>query len=90
MNGRESAWWEDSCKTWDNEEHNYSTTESLSPAGISVRITFTEYGEFTSYSEEDAVEIFQKWYKKHVKAPEDDLRDPVRQPPVRHVNTDIG
>ncbi|MCI0559104.1 MAG: hypothetical protein MN733_11460 [Nitrososphaera sp.] len=89
MKTSESAWWEDSCKTWDEETHDYSATESLSAAGTSVRITFTEYGSFTSYSEEDAIEIFQKWYKKNVKAPEDDLRDPVRKPPIRNGNRNV-
>ena len=89
MKSSESAWWEDSCTTWDDETHDYRATESFTLAGISVRITFKEYGGFTSYSEEDAVEIFKNWYKLNVKAPEDDLRDQVRQPPIRNGNRDV-
>ena len=86
---RETAWWKDSCDTWDGEIHYYRATEFVSPAGTSVHITFKAYETFSSYSEESAIEIFKDWYKKNVKAPEYDLRDQVRQPPIRHVNTDL-
>lgn len=85
----ERIWWEDDCKTWDDQDHNYRATEYLASYGTLVRITFQDYGSFTSFSEEAAVQIFQKWYKKHVKTPENDLSDPVRKPSVRNVNANL-
>lgn len=79
----ESSWWTDTITTDDGETYSYRATEYLSASGTSVRITFEEYGSFTSYSEEDALSIFKTWCKKNVKAQKPDLRNKVRQPSVR-------
>lgn len=86
---REVAWFEGECQTHDHKNHNYFATERHSLAGIAIVITFEEFGSFTAYSEEEAIFVFQEWYKENVKAPEDDMRDKIRQPPLRNDNRDI-
>ena len=89
MHAKDMAWFEDSCETHDKLNHYYRATEHNSMAGTSFTLTFEEFGSFTSYSEEDAIYIFQEWYKENVETPEPDLRIEIRESPIRDCDTDL-
>ncbi len=90
MISKEVSWSNGTCKTWDNKDHNYSATERHSMAGVTFIVAFEEFGSFSAYSEEEAIFLFEEWYKKNVKAPEDDLRNEIRQPLIRNRDTVVG
>lgn len=83
------AWFEDFCTTDDGKNHYYRAAERHSTAGVTFILTFEEFGEFASSSEEDAIFIFKEWYKQNVKTEEPDLRDKIWKPSVRDKYTDL-
>jgi hypothetical protein len=82
----EIAWWDGIAKTGDDKHHNYSAAECHSTSGTTIRLTFREYGSFTAFSEEAAIKVFQEWYDENIKTEESDMRDEIREPPIRNGN----
>jgi hypothetical protein len=81
------AWWTDNFQTEDGCIHVYHGVEY---EGSRFELVFEDFGPFQGLSEEHALSFFQEWYDVNIKAPQPDLRDQVRESPLRDLDTDLG